>query len=96
MSLLGPSTSMVEALRTDVNNLSAEVTALTEAFNAFFDAVAQDLGYEAAKEYGGTSFGYFPPKLFPSSPRRLAETVTPEKREVVRRKTARCAGKRSK
>ena len=83
----------VKALAQRVEAAEKATAALQDAFDAFFDAVAEDLGYQSAI---GRYYGVLEPsdgfslRTRASSPRRLLETVTPEKCEIVRHKTARC------
>mgnify|MGYP001591354055 CR=1 FL=1 len=94
MSLFGKPREDAEfvALRQRVETAEKATAALQEAFNAFFDAVAADLGYMPKKQY----CSFFLDPIIPTSPRRLAVVVTPEKREIVRNPTARCAGRTKK
>ena len=81
----------VKALHDRLTGLETKMTALTSAFDKFFDVVAEDLGLEAATEWtsGSYSLGMMGFQ-YKSSPRQLAEDVTPEKRAVRRKATARC------
>ena len=90
MSLLGGSNyeSRIAYLEAAQKASKDAHQALLTAFDKFFDAVAEDLGYEAAKMI---VMGHYVPHKATSSPRSLAETVTPERRVVKRTPTARCA-----
>ncbi len=62
--------------RTSIESLRKEVAALRKAFDALFDVVAEDLGYEAAMNYDVIWPGY---TCRPGSPRTFAVTRAPEK-----------------
>lgn len=59
---------------------------LLNAFNAFFDVVAKDLGYETARDFW---YQWGANGESDSSPRRVAEDVVPETRTIKRTKPAR-------
>ena len=67
-------------LEHDLELLSDKLAQLTIAHDELFDAVAEDLGYEAALDY---KFG-----AWPRSPRHPTKTTAQP--EVIRKKTARC------
>lgn len=90
-------------MKAQLEALAAQQSTLQDAFNKFFDAVAEDLGYEAVQCFASGLFTWVDPdgavhcsinSSNPKGPRQLAETVTPERREVKRRKTARCRKRR--
>lgn len=78
-----------DTLAVENRRTASALKELREAFDALFDAVAVDLGYEAQKDFTqGYCFGIS--SLAPrKSPRRLAQTA-PVPGTVVRNPTARC------
>lgn len=84
--------AQLESLTKRMHALEESHKELVSAFDALFDAVAEDLGYEAVQRFSW----HLPHMSLPVSPRTLAETVKPEQRTIKRSATARCAkrGKR--
>lgn len=80
-------------LRSRIEYLGKRLDSHTQAFDDLFDAVAEDLGYEAALEWRyHNMLGMAQSKI---SPRTLARSV-PESPKVIRKETARCSKKRAR
>lgn len=78
-------TSQLIDLKREVKGYAERLTALETAFDELFDAVAQDLGYEAVQN---VFYGYAGNWSTVTHPRRLTKTAPVS--EVVRKKTKRC------
>lgn len=87
-------TTQVERLTKRADAAEKAHADLLAAFNKFFDVVAADLGYEAAEAFVYYGHGYS--DMLTTSPRLLAENVTPETRTIKRNPTARCVDKKRK
>lgn len=82
----------VERLRERCDALDAALRTLTSRHDELFDAVAADLGYQAATATYCAWMG--DPIVTLESPRRLAKTAPVP--EIIRAPTARCKSKGTK
>lgn len=74
-----------DKLAAENQTIARALNGLREAFDALFDVVAQDLGYEAERI---PSLYSLPMLWYKTSPRKLAKTAP--KPEIIRTPTARC------